>query len=69
MSRPPVLDLGQRVTGLVLDTTVWEREDRRQLVKPDRRVTGTVMTVWPYAPHVVGVVTDDGEDLIVAVGT
>lgn len=64
-----VRDLGERVTGLVLDTQLWEREDRRQLVKPERRASGAVMTVWPFSPHVAGIRTDDGEDLVVAVGT
>lgn len=62
-------ELGERVTGLVLDTEMWEREDRRQLVKPERRASGAVMTVWPFAPHIAGIRTDDGERLTVAVGT
>ena len=62
-------ELGERVTGPVLDAVMWERESRRQLLKPDRTVSGDVVTVWTHAPHVVGIITDAGERLTVAVGT
>lgn len=64
MSRP---DFGDRVTGWVLDEARWQREDRVRWATPATCASGRVMVVYPYAPTVVGIRTDDGAQLTVQV--
>lgn len=63
--QPP--DLGARVTGWVLDESRWQREDRVRVLAPARCASGSVVTVYPYAPSVVGIRADDGARLTVQV--
>jgi hypothetical protein len=60
-----LLDLGDRVTGQVLDEAWWQRESRARPVDPPRHVVGEVAVIYPYAPHIVGVVLGSGERVTV----
>jgi hypothetical protein len=46
---------------------MWDRESRCRPVRPERLARGSVRVVWPYAPHVVGIVTASGEQLTIRV--
>lgn len=61
----PLLELGAKAQGQVLDAGLWERESRCRVAVPVRVAAGAVMTVWPFAPHVVGIVTPAGEQLTI----
>lgn len=61
------LDLGDRVAGQVLDEDAWVREDRIRPARPAEHAAGEVRVVYPYAPTVVGIVTDTGDALTVRV--
>lgn len=56
-------DLGARVTGWVLDEAAWLRADRIRLVQPAVCASGAVVTVYPYAPRVVGIRTAGGDEV------
>lgn len=62
------LDFGDFVRGVVIDEIRWDTESRVRRVSPKRLVSGTVHTLYPHAPGVVGIRTGDGEDLHVTVG-
>jgi hypothetical protein len=60
-SRKP-LELGAWVSGVVVDTNDWGGHNP-PAVQPRRRAKGTVVEVYPSAPNVVGIQTDDGEQV------
>jgi hypothetical protein len=59
-----VIDFGQTATGIVVNENDWGGKNPR-VVRPRRRVTGTVTGLFPAAPNVCGVRTPDGEDLTI----
>lgn len=63
-----IRDLGDVVSGLEIDRPAWDREDSVVPLRPRRRVTGTVLRVFPFAPAVVGVRTGVGRDALVLIG-
>lgn len=66
-AQPLWFDLGDLVTGRVLDEQAWQHESRRRLERPYRTATGRVMVVYPFARSTVGIRTDAGEQLTVTV--
>lgn len=58
-----LLELGDRVSGRVLDADMWERQSRIRLAMPYRRAAGEVHVVYPFAPRVVGLVLASGEQV------
>lgn len=63
-----LLDLGDFVRGVVIDEVRWDGESRIRRVTPKRLVSGTVHTLYPHTPGVVGIRTAGGENLHVSVG-
>lgn len=61
----PLLDLGERAQGQVIDAELWMRESRCRRVMPVRFAAGEVRSVFPFAPHVVGILTPGGEQLTI----
>lgn len=59
------LDLGEFVRGVVIDDIRWTTESRVRRATPKRLASGTVHTIYPHAPEVVGIRTADGEDALV----
>ena len=53
------VEFGDRVTGRVVNTETW------RAIRPPRTVTGVLIAMFPKAPHIVTVVTDDEEQLTV----
>lgn len=59
------LDLGEFVRGVVIDEIRWDAESRVRRVTPKRLASGTVHTIYPLAPEVVGITTAGGEHALV----
>lgn len=64
---PP--ELGDRVSGAVIDGALWNRESRIRRVRPARHAAGEVHGIYPQAPRVAAVLTRDGELVHVLVGS
>lgn len=62
-----LLDLGEFVRGVVIDEIRWDTESRIRRTTPKRLASGTVHTLYPHAPGVVGIRTGDGEEVHVTV--
>ena len=60
-----LLDLGEFVRGVVIDEIKWDGESRVRRVTPKRLASGTVHTIYPLAPEVVGIRTAAGEHVLV----
>jgi hypothetical protein len=61
-------DLGERVTGVVIDAGHWDHASSVRITRPARVASGAVHVIYPHAPHVVGIRTVTGEDLHVSLG-
>lgn len=55
---------GERANGIVCDENDWGGKNP-PMIRPRKRVWGTVNRVFPAAPNVVGVETMDGEHYVI----
>lgn len=60
-----LLDLGEFVRGVAIDEIRWGSESRIRRLHPKRLASGTVETIYPLAPTVVGIRQADGEHAVI----
>ncbi|MFC8719769.1 hypothetical protein [Kitasatospora sp. NPDC057198] len=64
MSKSGMREFGDTASGVVVDEHDWGGYNPR-MVKPRRRVVGTVHRIFPAAPNVVGVRTTAGDEFVI----
>ena len=65
MSPRKTADFGDLVTGMAIDSDLWDRESQVRMLRPPRTVTGTVQAIYVHMPKVLGVTTSDGRSVTI----
>lgn len=61
-------DLGDRVSGVVLDHALWDGSSRIRRLRPAQTATGLVTVLYPNAPRVVGIRRPDDVFALILIG-